>query len=164
MASLPSFQQTSTLVPLHTTWEAIINDLIANCNGIRSRLIAAEQLGAVYESASALLQCNQDINRIHSLASPEELNSIFMHLRFEGFVLGVRGDGVVQFAQYYVNLLLVLAYQKLEMWDEVIEKVSWALQIAADNRQHVPVDWEYTIFLRMIREDPTLPLTRWGAA
>ena len=164
MASLPSFQQTSTLVTLYTTWEAIINGLIANCNEITIRLIAADQEHGVHESASALQQCNQDINRIYSLASTEELNNIFMHVPFEGDVLGMSGDGVLQFVQYYVNLLLVLAHQKLEMWDEVIANVSWALQIAADNGHNFPVPWDYILFLRMIREDPRLPITRWGAA
>ena len=164
MASLPSFQQTSTPVSFPTTWEAIIIDLNVRCNEAYSRLQAAEQLDGVYTSALALIKCNQDIHDIHGLLSPEQLYTIVMPVRSHGLLLAMRGEGVLLFHMYYLNLWLVLAYQKLQMWDSAIQRVSWALEIAEDNGQHFFIPLDHRVFLRRIREDPRLPITSYTAA
>ena len=164
MASLPSFQQTSTPVSFPTTWEAIIKNLNVRCNEAFSCLKAAEQLDAVYTSALALKKCVQDIRDIHGLLSPEQLNTMVMHVRSHGLVLAMRGEGVLLFQMYYLNQWLVLAYQRLQMWDSVLERVSWALEIAEDNGQHSFVPLNHKVFLRRIKENPILPITSYTAA
>ena len=48
-------------------------------------------------------------------------------------VRGMRGEGVLQFQLYYINQWLALAFQRLEMWNSVIQRVSWALEFAETN-------------------------------
>ena len=164
MASLPPFPQTSTPVSFPITWEAIIEGLNVRCNEVFSRLKVAEGLDGVFMSALALLHCNQEIRDIYGLLSPEQLDTIVVHMRVDGFVRGMRGEGILQLQLYYINQWLVLAFQRLEMWDSVIERVSWALELAEDNGQHFFVPWEARVFLRRIRENPRLSITSYAAA
>ena len=115
-------------------------------------------------SALALLKCNQDIHDIHGLLSPEQLGTIVMYMRVDGLIRGMRGEGILQLQLYYINQWLVLAFQRLEMWDHVIQRVSWALELAEDNGQHFFVPWEVRVFLRRIRENPRLPITSYATA
>ena len=98
-----------------------------------SRLEAAEPLDGVSRSALALMQCIRDIHDIHALLSPEQLDTAVMHVRVDGLVRGTRGEGILQLQLYYVNQWLVLAFQRLETWDSVIQRVSWALELAETN-------------------------------
>ena len=164
MASPQSFQQTSTPVSFPTTWEATIEGLNVRCNEGYSRLKAAEGLHEVFMSTLALIKCNQDIHDIHGVLSPEQLGTIVMHMRFDGLIQGMRGEGILQLQLYYVNQWLVLAFQRLKMWDHVIQRVSWALELAEDNGQHCFVPWEARVFLRRIRENPRLPITSYATA
>ena len=164
MASLPHFQQTSTPHSFPATWEAIIQGLNLRCNEAYSGLKAAENLDEVYRSASALLRCNHEICGIHALLLPEQLDRIFMYMHVDGHVQGMRGEGILLRQLYLINQWLILAFQRLEMWDYVIQRVSWALEIAEDNGQHFSVPWEARMFLRRIRENPRLPITSYAAA
>ena len=98
-----------------------------------SRLEAAEPLDGVFRSALALMQCIRDIHDTHTLLSPEQLDTIVMHVRVNGLVRGMRGEGILQLQLYYINQWLALAFQRLEMWDSVIQRVSWVLGLAETN-------------------------------
>ena len=164
MASLPHPQQTSTPLSFPTTWEAIIQGLNLRCNEAYSRLKAAKDFDEVYRSASALQQCNHEIRDIHALLLPEQLDTIFMYMRVDGHVQGMRGEGILLYQLYLINHWLIYPFQILQMWDDVIQRVSWALEIAEDNGQHFSVPLQARMFLRRIREDPRLPITSYAAA
>ena len=164
MASLPPFQQTTTPISFPHTWEAVVEGLHVRCSEAYSRLEAAEGLDEIFRSASALQKCNDEIRDIHGLLLPEQLDNIFMYMRIGGIVQGMRGEGVLLLILYYIHQWLILAFQKLEMWDFVIERVSWALEIAEDNGRHFFVPLEARVFLRRIGENPRLPITGYAAA
>ena len=164
MVSLPPFQQTSTPVSFPITRETIIQRLSLRCNEAYSGLKEEEPLDAVVRSILSLQQCNQEILDIHAMLSPEQLNAMVMHMPVDGFEQGMRGEGFILLQLYCINQWLALAFQRLQMWDFVIERVSWALEIAEDNGQHFSVPWEVRAFLRRIRENPRLPITRYTTA
>ena len=60
----------------------------------------------------------RDIHNIHTPLSPEQLNN----MRADGIIRGMRGKGISQPQMYYINLWLVLAYQRLAVWDLVVDK------------------------------------------
>ena len=164
MASLPPFQQTSTPVSFPITWETIIQRLNLRCNEAYSGLKAEEPLDAVFRSALSLQQCNQEILDIHAMLLPEQLDAMVVHMPVAGFEQGMGGEGVLLLQLYYVNQWLALAFQRLQMWDFVVARMSWALEIAEDNGQHFCVPWEVRAFLRRIRDNPRLPITGYAAA
>ena len=93
-----------------------------------SRLEAVDPLDGVFRRALALMQCIRDMHDLHALLSPEQLDTIVTHVRVDGLVRGMRGEGILQLQLYYINQWLALAFQRLEMWDSVIQRVSWALE------------------------------------
>ena len=82
-------------------------------------------MGAV-GSTSTLIR---DIHNIHTLLSPEQLNN----MRADGLIRGMRGEGIPQPQMYYINLWLVLAYQRLAVWDLVVDRAWLVLETAETN-------------------------------
>lgn len=158
MASLSPFPQTSTPVSFSTTWEAIIEALNARSIQEFARLkaaVAAKNPHEVVWSAQALQDIDREILTTHNLITPQQLTSISMGVLIRpGVAQGMSGEGAIFYISYMVDQHLVIAFQKLLMWDRVSDTVSKALNLADDNGGQFFVSWEHREELRRVKENP----------
>ena len=157
MASIPLNQLSPHLASFHNTLGESIEALITSINAAYSHLQAVQQPEEIHESALSLMRIFDDVCRLQIHLPSRPFATMLGNVLINGTVREMRVGSFLLYQMYHINVLLCSAFQRLEWWELMNERVSMALDIATKHGEHCYIPREASDWLRGIRENPAQP-------